>query len=51
MSPSIERTERLIELQQRLRVEFERYPEIADLIFEWLSLRFNVPRERLCRKK
>lgn len=51
MSPSIERNDGLGEVQNRLQAEFERYPEIADLIFEWLSLRFGVPQERLCRKK
>ena len=51
MSPSIDRKDRLVEVQNRLRAEFDRYPEIADLIFEWLCLGFGVPRERLCQKK
>ena len=51
ISPAIERDNRLIEVQNRLRSEFERCPEIAELIFEWLSLRFGVPGERLCPKK
>jgi hypothetical protein len=51
ISPSIDRNDRLIEVQDQLRAEFEKRPEIADLIFEWLSLRFGVPRERLCQTK
>jgi hypothetical protein len=51
MSAFIDRNDRLIEVQDRLRAEFERCPEVADLIFEWLSLRFGVPRERLCQTK
>ena len=45
-----EATDRLRDVQERLRAELERYPHIADLFLEWLSVRYGT-REAQCQTK